>query len=234
MSALGRYLAIAAVAVCTPAAATELGDAKRGEELFAKCAACHQVGAGAKNRVGPHLNGVFGRRAAAVETFRYSTALTRAGDKGLEWHADTLATFISNPKSLVPGTRMSFRGYDDPNDQADLIAYLREFSASPANIPEADPTAKPTDHDLDPEILAIEGDAEYGAYLSSECITCHRADGADEGIPAITFWPEEDFVVAMHAYKTKAREHPVMNMMAARLGDEEIAALAAFFATLEN
>ena len=86
--------------------------------------------------------------------------------------------------------------------------------------------------DLDPAILAIEGDPEYGEYLSSECTTCHQRDGGDGGIPGIILWPAEDFVVAMHAYKQKKRPHPVMQMMAARLSDEEIAALAAYFATL--
>lgn len=227
-------LAAALVAAASHAAASELGDAARGEELFDLCVGCHQVGQGAENGIGPKLNGIFGRRAASVDGFRYSKAFQRAGAKGLEWHADTLAAFIAKPKAIVPGTRMSFDGYDDPKDQADLIAYLRDFSASPSDIPEADPTARGTDHDLDPAILAIEGDAEYGAYLSSECKTCHRADGADEGIPSITFWPEDDFVVAMHAYKAKARSHPVMNMIAGRLNEEEIAALAAYFATIEE
>ena len=107
------------------------------------------------------------------------------------------------------------------------------FSDDPANIPEAAPTAIGTDHDLDPDILALQGDPEYGEYLATECLTCHRADGSAEGIPSITRWPEEDFVVAMHAYKEKLRPHPVMQMMAGRLSNEEIAALAAYFKDLE-
>ena len=231
-----RFLSVFLVAasLSTSAFGEELGDAERGEELYKKCSGCHQVGEGAKHRIGPHLNGIFGRRAATADGFRYSKAFERAGANGLEWHADTLANFIANPKAIVPGTRMSFRGYQDPKDQADLIAYLRTFSDSPSDIPEADPTAKGTDHDLDPAILAIVGDAEYGEYLATECTSCHRADGGDDGIPSITLWPEEDFVVAMHAYKNKNREHPVMNMIAGRLGDEEIAALAAYFTDLEN
>ncbi len=215
-------------------AASEAGDVARGEKAFAKCKGCHQVGAEAKNRIGPALNGLFGRRAGSIDGFRYSKAFTRAGEKGLEWHADTLDAFLVTPKQIVPGTRMSYRGEDDPQVRADLIAYLRTFSASPANIPEADPTAQGTDHDLDPAILALVGDPEYGEYLASECTTCHQATGGDDGIPSIVLWPEEDFVVAMHAYKQKKREHPVMNMVAGRLGDEEIAALAAYFATLEE
>lgn len=217
------------------AVAQELGDAERGKTVFAaKCSGCHQVGPNAKTGIGPHLNGIFGRTAATAEGFRYSKAFERAGSKGLEWHLDTLTVFLEKPKQIVPGTRMSFRGFENPRDTADVLAYLRGFSASPANIPEADPTATPTDHDLDPAILAIKGDAEYGEYLSSECTTCHQASGEDKGIPSIVLWPEEDFVIAMHAYKERTREHPVMNMVAGRLGDEEIAALAAYFATLEN
>ena len=228
-------ISLVAVAVCFPAVAAvaqSLGDAERGQNVFKKCRACHQIGPDADNKIGPHLNGIFGRVAASLDDFRYSKAFERAGSKGLEWHIDTLDAFIEKPKAIVPGTRMSFRGVSDPTDRADLLAYLRGFSDSPQNIPEADPTATPVDHDLDPAILAIEGDAEYGEYLSSECTTCHQADGADKGIPSIILWPEEDFVIAMHAYKNERREHPVMNMVAGRLGDEEIAALAAYFATL--
>lgn len=214
--------------------ADQAGNPQTGASLFRQCAACHQVGKTAKNRVGPHLNGLFGRPAGSVDGFRYSVAFQRAGAKGLEWHADELDVFLENPKSIVPKTRMSFRGLKDTQARADVIAYLRTFSASPSNIPEADPTAQATDHALDPAILAIQGDPEYGAYLSSECSACHRTDGTDEGIPSIVLWPEEDFVGAMHAFKKKSREHPVMNMVAARLSNEEIAALAAYFATLEN
>lgn len=86
---------------------------------------------------------------------------------------------------------------------------------------------------LSAEVLAIVGDRDYGEYLSSDCKTCHQVDGSYDGIPSISHWYEEDFVIAMHAYKQKLRPHPVMQMMAARLSDEEIAALAAYFATVE-
>lgn len=209
--------------------ADDLGNAAEGEKHFKLCKGCHQVGEGATNRVGPHLNGLFGRKAASVEGFRYSKGLERAAAGGLEWHADKLHLYLENPKKLVSGTRMSFRGMKDQEERADLIAYLRTFSDNPQDIPESDPTARGTDHDLDPAILAIQGDPEYGAYLSSECTTCHQSDGGDAGIPSISYWPEEDFVIALHAYKTKERDHPVMTMIAGRLSDEEIAALAAYF-----
>lgn len=212
----------------------ETGDAEAGEKVFQQCSGCHQVGAGAVNRIGPHLNGLFGRKAAGLEDFKYSKSFQRAGAGGLEWHADTLDVFLENPRAMTSGTRMSYRGLKNPEDRKNLIFYLRKFSDDPANIPEADPTAQALDHDLDPEILALVGDPEYGAYLSGECTTCHQAAGGDDGIPSITLWPEDQFVVAMHAYKNKQRNHPVMQMIAGRLGDEEIAALAAYFKDLEE
>lgn len=226
--------AVVAVMLCTAATAQEFGDPAAGEQVYRQCKTCHQVGEGAKHRIGPHLNGLFGRRAASYDDFRYSKALARAGAGGLEWHSDTLDTFLENPRAVASGTRMSFKGLKSAEDRANVIAYLRGFSDDPANIPEADPTATATDHDLDPEILALQGDPEYGEYLSSECTTCHQASGGNDGIPSIVLWPEEDFVIAMHAYKNKDRPNPVMQMMAGRLNAEEIAALAAYFATLDN
>jgi cytochrome c len=227
-------LALSAAAGLSPAIAEEIGDAARGADLFKQeCSTCHQIGEGAVNRVGPRLTGVFGRRAGSIDDFAYSKSMSRMGSDGLTWTLETLDAYLANPKALVSGTRMSYRGLASPEDRAALLAYLREWSDKPQNIPEAEPTARKSDHDLDPAILAIQGDPEYGEYLSSECQTCHQHDGSDQGIPSITGWPTDDFVVAMHAYKQKLRPHPVMQMMAGRLNDEEIAALAAYFKTLE-
>ena len=84
------------------------------------------------------------------------------------------------------------------------------------------------------EILAIVGDIDYGEYLSSECTTCHHAQGLDEGIPSITGWPIESFVWALHSYKSGARNHPIMEMITQRLSNEEIASLAIFFESINN
>jgi len=226
-------LVLAAILAASSGAAEGLGDAEKGAALFEQCKGCHMVGDGARDRIGPHLNGIFGRRAGTQDGFAYSASMTRAGMDGLVWTAETLDAYIENPRALVSKTRMSYRGMKDAQDRADLLAYLRRHSDSPADIPEAEPTARPTDHDLDPAILALEGDAEYGEYLATECLTCHRADGSAMGIPSITHWPAEDFVVAMHAYKSKLRPHPVMQMMAGRLSAEEIAALAAYFGNID-
>jgi len=225
---------VAALCVLSTSAAAEaIGDADRGETLYRQCAACHQVGQGAQHRIGPHLNGIFGRKAGTVDGYaRYSKGLLRAGNDGLVWSLDKLHAYLENPKSLVSGTRMNFAGLSDPQDRADVLAYLRQFSDSPQNIPEAQPTAIAREVALPPEILTIVGDPEYGEYLASECTTCHQRDGSNQGIPSVTGWPEEDFVVAMHAYKQQIRPHAVMQSYAGRLTDEEIAALAAYFAGL--
>lgn len=227
-------LGLAASPAATEQSATPIGDAAAGEALFRLCKGCHEVGRDAENRVGPHLNGIFGRKAAAIEGFNYSKGLKRAADDGLTWDYDHLDAYLENPKALVTGTRMSFRGMGDEADRRNILAYLRDFSDSPRDIPEAQPTARASDLTLPPDVLAIVGDRDFGEYLANECTTCHRRDGANEGIPAITMWPVDDFVVAMHAYKRKIRPHPVMQMMAGRLSDEEIAALAAYFGTLEQ
>jgi cytochrome c len=232
----GLIIALSLTLAATAGAADEIGDPVRGEAIYAQCETCHQVGQGAVHRVGPHLNGVFGRKLAGLDDYpRYSPGLKRAGADGVIWTIETLDAYIENPRVLVTGTRMNFGGIRSPEDRADVIAYLRQFSDSPANIPEAQPTARRTNPDLqlDPAILAIRGDPAYGEYLSGECTTCHQRDGSAEGIPFIVGWPVDDFVLAMHAYKKNIRRNPVMNMMASRLSDEEIAALAAYFNALQ-
>lgn len=233
MRSLQTLITLAAMLAAGAALSKDLGDVEKGADVFKQCKACHQIGKGAENRIGPHLNGIFGRAAGSVEGGKYSKSMLRMGDDGLIWTYDTLDAYIENPKALVSKTRMNFRGVKDAEERADLLAFLRVYSDNPADIPEAEPTARGTDHDLDPAILAIQGDPEYGEYLASECTTCHQTDGVNDGIPGVTGWPTEDFVVAMHAYKRKLRPHPVMQMMAGRLSDEEIAALAAYFRDLE-
>lgn len=229
-----HIFSISMLTITSTAWATELGDTEKGAAIFKRqCSTCHQVGKDARHRVGPQLNGIYGSTAGTQEGVKYSPNMIRMGNDGLIWTAETLNAYTENPRALVSKTRMSFRGLKDPQERNDLLAYLRLFSDNPANIPEAEPTAQGTDHNLDPAILAIQGDPEYGEYLASECLTCHQQDGTSDGIPSITLWPTEDFVVAMHAYKNKLRPHPVMQMMANRLNDEEIAALAAYFKDLE-
>ena len=79
------------------------------------------------------------------------------------------------------------------------------------------------------------GDRELGQYLSSECVTCHQASGQQTGgVPAITGWPDDQFVAVMHSYKNNDRDNQVMRTIAARLSEEDIAALAAYFGELKQ
>ncbi len=216
-----------------PAHSAEFGDPERGAKIWNKCKSCHKIGKGAKNGVGPHLNELFGRKAGSIAGYRYSKGLLREGSDGLTWTPEKLDVYLENPKALVSKTRMNFAGLKEPQDRADVLAYLRQFSANPQDIPESAPTASASDPDVDPAILAIAGDRDYGEYLSSECTTCHQASGADKGIPSITGWPQEDFVVALHAYRSKHRDNEAMQLVTSRLSDEEIAGLAAYFGGLE-
>ncbi|MEQ8824687.1 MAG: c-type cytochrome [Filomicrobium sp.] len=205
---------------------------RHGAEIFQRCTACHRIGVDATNRIGPQLNNLIGRKAGSIDGARYSEAMKRAGEDGLVWTTTTLDAFLSDPPAFIEGTTMGLRGVADEGERKALIVYLEAFSLGAADIPEiavtpprrSDP--KPAD-----EIMAIKGDPEFGEYLSGECLTCHQPSGANKGIPSIIGWPTEDFVIAMHAYKTQSRKHPVMRMIAGRLSDEEIASLAAFFQT---
>ena len=219
----------AALLIVLPVVGAWSADADGGRALYQQCKRCHQVGGGAEHRIGPHLNDVFGRAAGSLADFRYSPAMKAAGSGGLVWSEATLDAFLSDPRALVPRSRMSFAGMSGADERAELLTWLRGFSGTESSLPPAEPTFTAEEFGIDPRVLDIAGDAEYGAYLAGECITCHRTDGADEGIPSIVGWPNEDFVIAMQAYKHGNREHPVMQLVAGRLSDEEIAALAAHF-----
>jgi cytochrome c len=105
------------------------GDPAAGEAVFKKCMACHAVGADAKNKIGPELNGVFGQPAAGRDDgYAYSAGLKEAGAGGLIWTPETLAKWLHKPKDVVPNTKMTFAGLTDDADVANVIAYLATFS----------------------------------------------------------------------------------------------------------
>jgi cytochrome c553 len=80
---------------------------------------------------------------------------------------------------------------------------------------------------------AAAGDAAFGEYLAGECATCHRKDGDVKGIPSIIGWPQDQFVAVMQSFKAKDRPNPIMQTIAGRLSDEELAALAAYYESLK-
>ncbi len=99
-----------------------------GEGVFRKCKSCHQIGAGAKNRSGPQLNGIIGRAIGGVEGFRYSGTFEEANAAGRTWTEDELKAFLAKPKAYMKGTKMSFAGLKSDADLAAIVAYLQAAS----------------------------------------------------------------------------------------------------------
>jgi cytochrome c len=110
----------ASLALAAPALAD--GNPDRGKKVFNKCKACHVVDA-EKNRVGPHLVGLFGRPSGSLEGFKYSKAMAGAE---IIWGEDTLDGYLENPRKYVKGTRMAFAGLKKKQDRQDVIAYLKQ------------------------------------------------------------------------------------------------------------
>ena len=101
-------------------------DAALGEKVFLKCKACHQIGEGAKDAVGPVLNGVVGRKAGTYPDYAYSDANKNSG---ITWDEATLKEYLKNPRVKVPGTKMIFSGLPKDEDISNVIAYLKQFGA---------------------------------------------------------------------------------------------------------
>ncbi len=129
MSRFPKALTLAAFVAVTGAGALHSQDIGAGEKVFRKCKACHLVGDDAKNRVGPHLNDLFGRQAGSLEGFRYSKVMVSAGEEGLVWDEASVDEFIEKPRSFMKGSKMSFVGLRKADDRANLIAYLKSFSS---------------------------------------------------------------------------------------------------------
>jgi cytochrome c len=99
-------------------------DAAAGEKVFLKCKICHQIGEGAKNAIGPVLNGVVGRKAGTYPDYAYSDANKNSG---ITWDEATLKEYLKNPRAKVPGTKMIFPGLTKDDDIDNVIAYLKQF-----------------------------------------------------------------------------------------------------------
>jgi cytochrome c len=113
-----KHVSATAVLLTINIVAAEAADVQHGKELFKACAACHNDQAGA---LGPSLNGVVGRKAAALDSFRYSGPMLRAN---LVWTPENLHDYIADPQAKVKGNRMPYGGLTNPSDVDDVVAYL--------------------------------------------------------------------------------------------------------------
>ncbi len=129
MIGIRAAIVLLAVAISSTAGAQDADLLAEGAQVFRKCAACHTLGEGERNKVGPNLWGMFGREAATAEGFtRYSKAMK---ESGIVWDDARLDTYLESPRKAVPGTNMAFVGIRKPEDREKLITFLRAETGAP-------------------------------------------------------------------------------------------------------
>jgi len=119
-----RQAVLAAIALVASTAAASAQDVAAGEQSFKKCLPCHSVGEGAKNKVGPELNGLDGRKSGNAEGFNYTEANKNSG---ITWNESTFKEYIKDPRAKIPGTKMVFAGIKNEEEVDNLWAYLKQF-----------------------------------------------------------------------------------------------------------
>ena len=137
---IAAIVVVGSLAAAGPVAAEEMGDAVAGEKIFKKCKACHKIGDGAKNSVGPVLTGVLGRPAGTVEGYRYGKGMKAAREKGLVWDTELVFAYLADPKKFLreftgdkrAKAKMVFK-LKDEDDRRNVIAYLQSFSEPRTN-----------------------------------------------------------------------------------------------------
>ena len=118
--------ALVVIASSAAASAALAQDVAAGKTSFNKCMACHSIGEGAKNKIGPELNGIDGRHSGSVPDFSYSDANKNSG---IVWSEAEFKEYIKDPRAKVPGTKMIFAGIKNEQEINDLWAYVSQFNA---------------------------------------------------------------------------------------------------------
>ena len=121
-----KTLLIVALTLAASTALARAQDLAAGETSFKKCMACHDVGEKAKNKVGPALNGLDGRKSGTLQGYNYSDANKNSG---VVWNDAQFLDYIKDPKAKIPGTKMVFAGIKNDNEANSLWAYLKQFDA---------------------------------------------------------------------------------------------------------
>jgi len=122
-----KGLLLAGVIVVASSAGALAQDLAAGETSFKKCLPCHRIGEGAKNLVGPELNGLEGRKSGSAEGYSYTEANKNSG---ITWDEAQFKEYITNPRTKIPGTKMVFAGISSENERNNLWAYLKQFDAA--------------------------------------------------------------------------------------------------------
>ena len=121
-----RTLIVTAALIAASTGTGLAQDVEKGQNAFKKCLPCHSIGPGAKNKIGPELNGLDGRKAGSVPGFNYSDANKNSG---IVWSDANFKEYIKDPRAKVPGTKMIFAGIKNEQEVNDLWAYLKQFDA---------------------------------------------------------------------------------------------------------
>ena len=116
------FLVVAATSAAASSALAQ--DLAAGKTSFNKCLPCHAIGEGAKNKVGPELNAIDGRKSGSAPDYSYSDANKNSG---ITWSKETFLEYIKDPKAKIPGTKMTFAGIKSETEAANLWAYLASF-----------------------------------------------------------------------------------------------------------
>jgi len=122
-----RLWVIAGIVVAASVSAASAQDLAAGENSFKKCLPCHSIGPDAKNKVGPELNGIDGRKAGTAEGYNYTEANKNSG---ITWSEAEFKEYIQDPRGKIKGTKMVFAGIKNETEIANLWAYLKQFDAS--------------------------------------------------------------------------------------------------------
>lgn len=143
---------ITSALVLSASAALAAGDIAKGKKLAKKCTACHTLKEGGKNRLGPNLYGILNKPAAQVEGYKYSKAMKSSG---IVWDDHTFTDFITKPKKVVKGTKMSFPGFKKAGQRADLLAYFKTLGGEEGDA-------------------GVSGSIEAGIKVAARtCTVCH-------------------------------------------------------------
>jgi len=162
-------------------------DAAKGQQVFNKCTACHTVDQGAPNQLGPNLWGVLGEPIGKGHGFAFSPALA---EKGGTWTWDTLSEWLKSPKAFAPGTKMTFAGLGNPQDRANVIAFMNTKTDHPQPLPAAPPPGAEPKDDAAAKAGSGQGDgpqkAEKEPVPTEQQVGTNQKAMDGEGAPKVT------------------------------------------------